>query len=278
MSARVAVVIVNYESGNDTASALQSLIRSERRPDVLIVVDNASHDDSLTQAERVYPELLVIRNDKNVGFAKAVNQGMELARRQSATHIWLFNPDARAATETLGLLLAAAEQYPKSLFSPLIFDADGKVWFAGGDISWMRMRATHRRTVTDFPHDFLTGCALFLPISAFEEVGGLDERFFLYYEDADYSVRAREKGYALRVVASARVDHAEVSQSNPEKTYFLVYSGLLFFFKHATRVKRLYLRIYVTIRRLKNWLDCLLWGGKEAVSVRQAYGDFFRKT
>ena len=131
MSARVAVVIVNYESGNDTASALQSLIRSERRPDVLIVVDNASHDDSLTQAERVYPELLVIRNDKNVGFAKAVNQGMELARRQSATHIWLFNPDARAATETLGLLLAAAEQYPKSLFSPLIFDADGKVWFAG---------------------------------------------------------------------------------------------------------------------------------------------------
>jgi len=278
MSARVAVVIVNYEGGDDTRAALQSLCQAERRPEVLIVVDNASHDDSLARAEQAFSGLLTIRNADNVGFAKAVNQGIALAKEQSATHIWLFNPDARAHKEALVRLLTAAEQHPKSLFSPLIFDTDGEIWFAGGDISWMRMRATHRRTVTDSAQDFLTGCALFLPISALEEVGGLDEHFFLYYEDADYSVRARKRGYALRVVVEARVDHTEVSLSNPRKTYFLVYSGLLFFFKHAVGAQRLYLRIYVTIRRLKNWLDCLLWGGKEAVSVRQAYGDFFSKT
>ena len=278
MSVRVAVVIVNYESGDDTAAALRSLCQAERCPDVFIVVDNASHDDSLARAERAVPELLTIRNTDNVGFAKAANQGIALARERSATHIWLFNPDARAHQETLVRLIAVAQQHPKSLLSPLIFDANGEVWFAGGDISWMRMRATHRRAVADDPQDFLTGCALFLPLSALEEVGGLDDRFFLYYEDADYSVRARKQGYILRVVMEARVDHAEVSQSNPQKTYFLVYSGLLFFFKHAIGVQRLYLGIYVTIRRLKNWLDCLLWGGKEAVSVRQAYGDFFSKT
>lgn len=278
MSARVAVVVVNYESGDDTAALLQSLLRSERCPDVCIVVDNASHDDSLTRAEQAYPGLLVIRNAENVGFAKAANQGMELARERSATHIWLLNPDAHVHPEALSHLLAAAREYPRNLFSPLILDADGEVWFAGGDISWMRMRATHRQRMTDTPQDFLTGCALFFPISALEEVGGLDEHFFLYYEDADYSVRARQHGYGLKVVAAAQVDHAEVSRSNPQKTYFLVYSGLLFFFKHAVGKQRLYLRLYVTIRRLKNWLDCLLWGGKEAVSVRQAYGDFFRKT
>ncbi len=278
MSVRVAVVIVNYESGDDTAAALQSLCQSERRPEVLIVVDNASHDDSLTRAERAVPGLLTIRNTENVGFARAANQGMALAKEQSATHIWFFNPDACAHKETLVHLLAAAQQHPKSLLSPLIFDMDGEIWFAGGDISFLRMRATHRQTMTDLPQDFLTGCALFLPLSALEEIGWLDERFFLYYEDADYSVRARQRGYVLRVVAEARVDHAEVSRSNPQKTYFLVYSGLLFFFKHAIGAQRLYLRIYATIRRLKNWIDCLLWGGKEAVSVRQAYGDFFSKT
>ena len=239
MSARVAVVIVNYESGDDTATALQSLCRSARCPDVFIVVDNASQDDSLARAEQVVPGILIIRNAENVGFARAANQGMELARERSATHIWLLNPDARAHQETLVHLLAAAQEDPKSLLSPLICDADGEVWFAGGDISFMRMRATHRRTATVFPNDFLTGCALFLPISAFEEIGSLDERFFLYYEDADYSVRARQQGYALRVVTEARVDHTEVSRSNPLKTYFLVYSGLLFFFKHAIGVQSL---------------------------------------
>lgn len=278
MSARVAVVIVNYESGDDAAAALRSLCEAEKRPEMLIVVDNASHDDSLARAERAAPGVLTIRNTENVGFAKAANQGMALAKEQSATHIWLFNPDARARKETLAQLLIAAQRHPKSLFSPLIFDTDGNIWFAGGDISWMRMRATHRQIVTDFSQDFLTGCTLFLPISALEEIGWLDERFFLYYEDADYGVRARQRGYALRVVAEARVDHAEVSRFNPQKIYFLVYSGLVFFFKHAIGIQRLYLRIYVTIRRLKNWLDCLLWGGKEAVSVRQAYGDFFKKT
>lgn len=277
MSSRVAVVIVNYESGSDTAAALRSLLWSSRRPEVFVVVDNASQDDSLAQAEQACPGLLVIRNTENVGFAKAANQGMALAQSQAVTHIWLFNPDARAHQETLTSLVAATERYPKALLSPLIFDTKGAIWFAGGKISWARMRAVHRKTVTGQSQDFLTGCALFLPVAALEIVGGFDEAFFLYYEDADYSLRARQRGYELRVIAEARVDHAEISQTNPRKTYFLVFSGLQFFFKHATGVQRLYIRIYATIRRLKNWLDCLLWGGKEAVSVRQAYGDFFGK-
>lgn len=168
---------------------------------------------------------------------------------------------------------------PKALLSPIIFDKAGGVWFSGGSLSWWRMRALHRQKICPQKRneDFLTGCALFIPMEAVGIIGGFDEKFFLYYEDADFSVRAKKAGFQLLAVPAALVDHGEVSQIHPKKVYHLVYSGLFFFFKHASGVTMGYMRIYATIRRLKNWLDCLLWGGKEAALVRQAYGDFFQK-
>lgn len=279
MSEKIAVILVNYESGEDLLGALRSLMVARRAPDVYIVIDNASKDQSWKQAQRVFPHIKSRGNAQNIGFARAVNQGLKEAQQQGATHVWLFNPDARAYGDTLEQLIAASRRMPRALLSPVIFNQRKEFWFAGGEIDWLRMRAVHTRTVPSEQRQqgFLTGCALFMPLSVRESIGGLDERFFLYYEDVEYSFRAQQAGFDLRVVPDARVDHAEVSQANPEKTYFLVYSGLLFFLGQAKSVTRLYFSMYVIIRRLKNWVDCLLWGGKKAVSVRQAYGDFFRK-
>ncbi len=276
----VAAILVNYESGDDLASALWSLSQLEKAPDMLIVVDNASQDNSLCLAEKDFPQLIVIRNSENGGFAKAVNQGLRKAKESQVTHVWLFNPDARARKNSLSALISATRNVPQAIFSPVIFDNQGEIWFAGGRLSWWRMRAVHRQTrcTQSENEDFLTGCALFIPMTIVDIVGEFDENFFLYYEDTDYSVRAKKAGFQLRVVPLSIVDHEEVSQDNPQKVYHLVYSGLFFFFKHTSGIKTGYLRIYATIRRLKNWLDCLLWGGKEAALVRQAYGDFFRKT
>ena len=277
---RVAVILVNYDSGNDLVAAIWSLVQLERSPDVLIVVDNASRDDSLHLAQKDFPQLVTIRNSENVGFAKAVNQGLRKARELGVTHAWLFNPDARARKNALSRLILAARVIPRALFSPIIFNSQGEVWFSGGELSWWRMRALHRKVIcvrTEGSEDFLTGCALFFPLTAVDSVGEFDESYFLYYEDTDFCVRAKRAGFQLCVVPESKVDHEEVSQVHPQKTYYLVYSGLLFFFKHTSGIKTGYMRMYATIRRLKNWLDCLLLGGKEAALVRQAYGDFFRK-
>lgn len=276
----VAAILVNYESGSDLVGALWSLIDLERAPNILIVVDNASTDDSLNSAEKDFPQLVVIRNTENIGFARAVNQGLRKAKEFQATHAWLFNPDARARKRALTELILAAREVPQALFSPVILDNKGKVWFSGGELSWWRMRANHRKDISiqTRNEDFLTGCALFIPIKTVDIIGEFDENYFLYYEDADYCLRAKEVGFRLCVVSQSMVDHSEVSQSYPEKVYYLVYSGLFFFFKHTSGIQVGYMRIYATIRRLKNWLDCLLWGGKEAALVRQAYGDFFHKT
>lgn len=79
-SEMVAAILVNYESGDDLQGALWSLVQLERAPNILIVVDNASQDDSLCLAEKDFPQLVVIRNSENVGFARAVNQGLKKRR------------------------------------------------------------------------------------------------------------------------------------------------------------------------------------------------------
>ena len=275
----VAAILVNYESGGDLVAAIWSLVQLERAPDVFIVVDNASQDDSLHLAQKDFPQLVVIHNSLNVGFAKAVNQGLRKAREFQSTHIWLFNPDARARQNSLSELILASRNTPRALFSPIIFDTQGGVWFSGGKLSWWRMRALHRRAPSSQAgnEDFLTGCALFIPMMTIDIIGEFDENYFLYYEDADFCLRAKKAGFQLCMVTGAAVDHAEVSRAYAQKVYYLVYSGLLFFFKHASGMKAEYMRIYTTIRKLKNRLDCLLLGGKEAALVRQAYVDFFRK-
>ena len=276
MPEKVAVIVVTHNSGDDILAALWSLVSLERAPDVYILVDNASKDDALVSVEREFPAVQIIRNNENVGFSRAVNQGVERALKAQITHVWLFNPDARARSGALTELISLSRHSPKTLLSPVIFNQDGSVWFSGGSISFWRMRAIHQNSFPEKEQDFLTGCALFIPREAFECIGNLDEQFFLYYEDADYSIRARKAGFKLFVARKSFVDHFEVSQLYSSKTYFLVLSGLIFFFKHANGLKKLYIWIYVTIRRLKNRFDCFFWGGKEAMSVRRAYEHFFQ--
>lgn len=181
--------------------------------------------------------------------------------------------------DALSELILAARNMPLALFSPIIFDNEGKVWFSGGKLSWWRMRAFHRKVscFQERGQEFLTGCAPSIPLATIDVIGEFDENYFLYYEDADFCLRAKKAGFQLCMVPKAAVDHTEASRTYARKVYYLVYSGLLFFFKHASGMKAGYMRTYVTIRKLKNWIDCLLFGGEEAALVRQAYVDFFRR-
>jgi GT2 family glycosyltransferase len=120
---------------------------------------------------------------------------------------------------------------------------------------------------------YLTGCALFAPKEIFERVGLFDERFFLYYEDADFSVRAKKIGYKLLVVPKSVVVHGEQSVDNKEKIYWLVLSGLRFFEKHTSWYLRPWIWLYILLRKMKNKTDKKK-GKKEAFLVASAYEDF----
>lgn len=280
-SPKVGIVVLNFNGQACLLPCLRSLQRLQYQNFFVVVVDNASEDDSLALAQDHFPEFSFIKNTENRGFAAGMNTGMKAAFEREADWVWLFNNDALADERSLGALMAVAtERRDAGLLSPCIYaEHTGALWFGKGSLDWWRMRATHvhpsaaefRRRCYD--SEFLTGCALLIKKETVEAIGFLDERFFLYYEDADFSWRARAKGFAVLVVPGARVWHGEQSQKNDQKLYHLVFSGLLFFHKHAQGWWRAYFLLYGTMRRLKNAIDVTLGRGR-ALTVSQAYQDF----
>lgn len=282
---KVGIIVLNYNGARCLPACLRSLDRLEYPAKEIIVVDNDSTDDSLETAEKRFPHFTFVRNAKNEGFAKGMNAGMRLAFSHKAEWVWLFNYDAIADPQSLVTLILAARENPRAgLLSPVISETErGSRWFAKGKIEYLRMRTRHIPPTKEdlaskaYPSKFLTGCALLIKKELTDAIGFLDERFFLYYEDADYSVRATRAGFACLVVPEAEVMHSEASNARPEKTYFLVYSGLLFFKKWASPLMRPYLAAYVTMRRVKNFFDRLCGRREAAREAHRAYRDYYER-
>lgn len=243
-----------------------------------MVVDNGDESALMAQVKQHFPTVDIVRSEHNVGFAAGMNIGLRLALERGFETAWILNNDTLVRPEALNSLSEAALHHSGNhLFSPLILDGQGGTWFAGGRINWRRMRTEHRHvaptSLAPFRTEFLTGCALFVPRATLERIGLLDERYFLYYEDADYSTRVLAKAGELWVVPQAVVVHHEVSETNPEKLYWLVRSGTTFFLSHTQGLAHFWILGYLKLRRAKNWLRRIFSPGPVAEKLERAYTD-----
>lgn len=247
---RVVAIILNFNGGETVLMTLRSLIAGKIRPQI-IVVDNASSDESSEKIRRQFPEVNIIKNEVNLGFAGGMNVGIRSALRDGdAQFLWLLNNDCWVDEGALAALLAFASAHPQvGLMSPRIDLPGGEPWFSGGAIDWRRMRAVHR--VGEM--QYISGCAPLLCRRLAESIR-FDERYFLYYEDVAFSLAAQKAGFALALVPSARVVHAAERTGSPEATYWLVRSGLEFFLREASPFWQWWYRIFLPLRYAKNFL------------------------
>jgi N-acetylglucosaminyl-diphospho-decaprenol L-rhamnosyltransferase len=227
MSARVGVVIVTFNAAGVIGAALQSVIGQLRdREWEAVVVDNASTDGTAEAARAIHADVRVLTNAMNVGFARGVNQGIAATR---APYILILNPDCRLAPRSLERLLEELERDARSaIVAPRILNADGSVQGnARGDPDMMTgifgrtsaLRrlfpglAVARRNVIDdsgagtVTVDWVSGACMLARREALDIVGGFDERYFLYWEDADLCRRLRTAGYVIRHVREAEAVH-----------------------------------------------------------------------
>lgn len=278
-SPKVFVLILNYNGKDTLPRCLQSVYRMNYPDFEVVVIDNDSKDGSIEEAKHLYPRAHFIKNDTNLGFAAGNNVGIRFALEKGADYVWLVNNDAQVEKDTLSKLVAAGERQPKvGILSPLILHSDTKnIWFGKGVIDWTSMKTRHVSPPTllhPFASEYICGCAMLVKKEVFKKIGLLDERYFLYYEDADFSVRATRAGFELSVIPEAHVLHQEASSANPEKTYWLVVSGLQFFFTAAPAHLKPWIFSYFQLRRLKNLFDLHFRPTTEAAEVARAYRDY----
>ena len=220
---------MNWNAGATLRACLTALFASEGGdPPQVIVVDNASTDGSLAGLTSTYPALEIVRNAENVGFARAVNQGFRAVRGQLAL---LLNPDVILLPSALLRLTQFMAAHPEAgIAGPRLLDPDGTVqgsarrdpsaWTAlfGRSAPLTRLfpnnpvskRELPARSVADtgpVEVDWLSGACLVARRAAWEQVGLLDERFFLFWEDADWCVRFRRAGWGVYYVPAASGTH-----------------------------------------------------------------------
>ncbi|MBL8250141.1 MAG: glycosyltransferase family 2 protein [Candidatus Competibacter sp.] len=230
MATSVAVIIVNFNSGDLLAACLRGLRAQTRRPERIIVVDNASQDGSADQAEDTGVEWL--RLDRNIGFAAANN----LAAREAGAVDWLalLNPDAFPEPDWLERLLDAARAHPDcaSFGSRMIdatdegrLDGTGDVYHVSG-LAWRRDHGRPLAGENRQAGEIFAPCAAaaLYRRAAFFEVGGFDESYFCYFEDVDLGFRLRLRGYQSRYAPDAIVRHVG-SALTGRRSAFSVYHG-----------------------------------------------------
>lgn len=281
-SPKVNIIVLNHNGKDVLRKCLASVFRVDYPDFEIVVVDNASDDGSIEEAKKDFSKATFIKNSRNLGFSAGNNIGIRYSLEKQAEYVLLLNSDTEVEKDFLGKLIGLMGSDPKiGVLSPTILEGDSdRVWFSGGRIDWKRMRTTHLRDRIDGAAfrrtEFVSGCAMLVRKEVFAKIGLLDEEFFLYWEDADFSVRAARQGFRLAVAKTDGVRHFEKSRKNkPSKTYWLVLSGLIFFRKNAHWSLAPWGRAYLAARKAKNAADIRKDRFDEtALAVRKAYSDF----
>jgi hypothetical protein len=208
---RLVAVVLNWNGGDDTPAALESLGSIEA-----ICVDNGSSDGSDTTVERRFPDVELIRTGSNLGFAGGNNVGIRRALERGADWVLLLNNDAVAEAGLSEALDEASRRRPDAgLLGCKVLHEDGKtIQYAGASVR-ARLGYSGRETghgSADRVHslsdvDRVDGAAMAVSRAAAERAGLLDEQLFAYVEDVEWSLRIRRAGFGVVFVPDARVRH-----------------------------------------------------------------------
>lgn len=262
----VAISLLNYKGKENTLSCLDSLRNAKKDTFELsiIVIDNASNDglsSATANLKKPIPNLRFIQNEKNLGFSGGHNVAIKYALQSGADYVLILNNDTYVDFNFLQELVDAAEKdrnigivVPKIYFAPgFEFHKDrystkeqGRViWYAGGKMDWDNVRGYHRGVdeVDRGQYDkveateFATGCCMLIKKEVFEKIELLDDKYFLYYEDSDFSVRLLRNGFKIMYIPTSVIFHKNAGSMKGSgssiQDYYITRNRLLFGMKYA---------------------------------------------
>ncbi|HUV42557.1 MAG TPA: glycosyltransferase family 2 protein [Patescibacteria group bacterium] len=258
---KITIVTVHYKSKDLTLQCLQSINKLKSKGfELETIVVNNNPQEKINDLKKKFPKFIFLETKENLGFAGGYNLGMKKAFDDKADYIFIINNDTILDENLLVHLFKVAEKRKKAgLLSPKIYFAPGHefhrdryqesergkvLWFVGGIVDWQNVLTQHRGVdeVDQGQYDqieetdYISGCAMLIKRKVIEKIGFLDKKYFAYYEDSDYSVRAKKAGFQLLFVPQAKMWHFNASSSEVGGSlhdYYLTRNRLLFGLRYA---------------------------------------------
>ena len=220
-NSKIAIIIVNWKQYQLTKLCLYSLQKIKYDNYQIILIDNESNPKELKKIKNQFDKIITFPNQKNLGFTGANNIGIEYAIKNDFEYVMLINNDTEVEKNFINPLIELLEKNQNfGAAQPLILNYynRNKVWSAGGFLN----KFFGYTYVIKSPEgikkniDWITGCCFFLRTDVIKKIGLLDEKFFAYYEDVDWSIRIKNAGYDLAFVKSSVVYHHGSKSSKNE--------------------------------------------------------------
>ncbi len=275
---KVFVIILNFRGKEDTKECVLSVLASSYVNYEIVIVDNYSKDDSSLYLKTTFPNIVLIETESNLGYAGGNNVGIRYAIEHGADSILILNNDTILDKDCITHFVSESEMRKKSVLGGRVYyhDRPNLMQHFGG--MWEKKKGKFRNVPdknfnSDLPHnlDFVTGCALFVPRKIFEEVGLFEESFFLYYEEIDWCLQVRKKGFFCTYVPSPILWHKEsrsFTHPKPPQSYFQ-WRNRIYFIKRNFPKSEFYLWmllhlprriLLLIIKKYSNSLSSLFFG------------------
>lgn len=300
MDKKISVILVNYNGKKYNDKCIASILKSTMNNQLqIVIVDNASTDDSLSLLRENWgadERVQILSLHENYGFSKANNEGIVWSIKQGIKYFLLLNNDTEIEPKAIERMYMQYQK-KKGIIVPKILYADKRdtLWCAGGNFSPIIKKPVQRglnqidrgQFNVSGECQFANGCAMFLSEDIVNQIGFLDERFFLYYEDTEYSMRAAKNNikiwYCAEAIVYHRVNGSTKGNERPANAYYISRNWLLcnsshLYKRHRWNGRFFIFCIYFLCNRLA-WSVIWFLQGKKEMCIAQMSGilDFYRK-
>ena len=226
---KIAIIIINWNTYQLTFNCLKSLKACTYKNKTIFLVENGSKDGSGDKIALEFPDINFIKNEINEGFTGANNKALKVILKQNFDYVLLLNNDTEVKPNFLSLLEARMDSDQNlAATQPLILDFPNKntIWNGGGSFNtFFGLSKTRYNGLIYKPQlkietftEWISGCCILVKIEVIKEVGLLDNRFFAYFEDVDWSIRMTKLGYKLGVVPKSIIYHQSSGSTKMNNT------------------------------------------------------------
>jgi len=289
MNSNYLIILLNYNNWPDTVECIHSLKKCGVNDSNILVIENCSGDDSISRLRSGTPDVKIIQSEKNLGFTGGNNLGIKYALENKYDYAVILNNDTiLEGKNSIQVLINEMEKNQGITIGTgriLYYPNKNIIWYDGGKLVKWKASAIHfnyRKNISNASLNdeikeikFVSGCYMCIRLKDFPRLGYMDENFFIYLDDLEYSARAIKKKLKLMYVPEAIIYHKAIGEEKrtPKMIYYTIRNRRLLINLHFGMITKIYFELAVEIKRF-------IWffTNKDYYGIlKQANKDYFKK-